>query len=136
MREPRLVRRRVSGETPTVNWVGVKEVMVRHVPGLRRSVSAIRVFGIERSRMGRKRSLVDREWSGVPFILMLSPKWASVRISAQSEIVSEVPPPPAAESSCFSRRVTAGWVSLAETDADLRKGVSTACDFNYACEHV
>lgn len=57
------------------------------------------------------------EWSGVPFILMLSPKWASVRISAQSEIVSEVPPPPAAESSCFSRRVTAGWVSLAEKDA-------------------
>lgn len=27
------MRRRVSGETPTVNWVGVKEVMVRHVPG-------------------------------------------------------------------------------------------------------
>ena len=54
----------------------------------------------------------DRE-SGAPFILMLSPKWASVRISAQSEIVSEVPPPPAAESSCFSRRVTAGYVSLA-----------------------
>ena len=34
MREPRFVRRRVSGDTPTVNWVGVKEVMVRHVPGL------------------------------------------------------------------------------------------------------
>lgn len=34
MREPRFVRRRVSGETPTVNWVGLKEVMVRHVPDL------------------------------------------------------------------------------------------------------
>lgn len=34
MREPRFVRRRVSGETPTVNWEGVKEVMVRHVPVL------------------------------------------------------------------------------------------------------
>ena len=59
----------------------------------------------------------DRE-SGAPFILMLSPKWASVRISAQSEIVSEVPPPPAAESSCFSRRVTAGYVSLARKGND------------------
>ena len=49
---------------------------------------------------------------GAPFMLMLSPKWASVRISAQSEIVSEVPPPPAALSSCFSRRVTAGCVSF------------------------
>lgn len=46
-------------------------------------------------------------------MLMLSPKWASVRMSAQSEIVREVPPPPAALSSCFSRRVTAGCVSLA-----------------------
>ena len=34
MREPRFVRRRVSGETPTVNWEGVKVVMVRHVPGV------------------------------------------------------------------------------------------------------
>lgn len=33
-REPRLVRRRVSGDTPTVKWVGVKAVMVRHVPGV------------------------------------------------------------------------------------------------------
>lgn len=79
-REPRFVRRRVSGETPTVNWEGVKEVTVKQVP----------------------------------LMLMLSPKWASVRISAQSEIVIEVPPPPAAVSSCFSRRVTAGYVSLAE----------------------
>ena len=55
-------------------------------------------------------------------MLMLSPSWASVRISAQSEIVSEVPPPPAAVSSCFSRRVTAGWVSLAEKETGLRKG--------------
>lgn len=33
-REPRLVRRRVSGDTPTVKWVRVKVVMVRHVPGV------------------------------------------------------------------------------------------------------
>ena len=56
-----------------------------------------------------------------PFMLILSPKWASVRISAQSEMVSEVPPPPAAVSSCFSRRVTAGCVSLAEKKTDLKK---------------
>lgn len=74
MREPRFVRRRVSGETPTVNWVGVKEVMVRHVPGSRRSLSARTVFGMKRLRMGGKPSHVDREWGGVPFILMLSPK--------------------------------------------------------------
>ena len=30
----------------------------------------------------------------VPLTLMLSPRWASVRISAQSVIVKEVPPPP------------------------------------------
>ena len=52
-------------------------------------------------------------------MLMLSPRWASVRMSAQSDIVSEVPPPPAAVSSCCSRRVTAGWVSLAEKMAGL-----------------
>ena len=46
----------------------------------------------------------------VPFILMLSPKWASVRISAQLDIVREVPPPPAAVSSWASRAVTAGCV--------------------------
>ena len=32
-RLPRFVRRRVSGETPTLKVVGVKEVIVRHVPG-------------------------------------------------------------------------------------------------------
>lgn len=56
---------------------------------------------------------------------MLSPKWASVRISAQSEIVREVPPPPAAVSSCFSRRVTAGWVSLAGYVASRGSGEGT-----------
>ena len=75
--------------------------------------------------------------SYVPFMLMLSPRWASVRISAQSEIVSEVPPPPAAVSSCFSRRVTAGCVSLAMLVSETGEGEGgiTACDFNYACEH-
>lgn len=51
------MRRRVSGLTPTVNCVGVKEVMVRHVP----------------------------------FMEMESPRWASVRIGAQEEIVRVVP---------------------------------------------
>jgi len=45
----------------------------------------------------------------VPFTLMLSPRWASERISAQSTIVREVPPPPVSVSSCFSRMETAGW---------------------------
>ena len=58
-----------------------------------------------------------------------------MRISAQSEIVSEVPPRPAAVSSCFSRRVTAGCVSLAEKKTGKRKGGITACDFDYAGEH-
>ena len=73
-RLPRFVRRSVSGETPTLNWEGVKDVMVRHVP----------------------------------FMLMLSPKWASVRISAQLEIVRDVPPLSA--SYWWARVVTAGWV--------------------------
>ncbi len=101
-----------------MKWAGVKAVMVRQVPEM------CFVSGV--SLPGRKvESGATREsqgWEGGrmgdgPFMLMLSPKWASVRISAQSEIVSEVPPPPAAVSSCFSRRVTAGWVSLAEKNA-------------------
>ena len=31
-REPRLVRRKVSGDTPTLKSSGVKEVTVKHVP--------------------------------------------------------------------------------------------------------
>jgi hypothetical protein len=60
VKEPRLVRRSVSGETPTVKVPedGEKEVMVRQVP----------------------------------FMLMLSPRWASVRISLAEEMVREVPP--------------------------------------------
>ena len=91
--------------------------MVRHVPGLDKSTVGMKGGGWDE----RSDSERDRE-SGVPFMLMLSPKWASVRISAQSEIVSEVPPPPAAVSSCFSRRVTAGCVSLAEKETGWRKG--------------
>ena len=41
-------------------------------------------------------------------MLMLSPRWASVRTSAQLEIVRDVPPP--SESSWWERVVTAGWV--------------------------
>ena len=64
-REPRFVRRRVSGETPTVKWVGVvvevssavSEVMVRQVP----------------------------------FMEMESPRWASVRRGVQEVMVRVVP---------------------------------------------
>lgn len=52
-REPRLVRRRVSGDTPTMKWVGVKEVMVRQVPGLR-DVLAAEPISDEGGRLGRK----------------------------------------------------------------------------------
>ena len=45
LREPRFVRRRVSGETPTVNCDGVKEVMVRHVPGFGDVSAAEQLFG-------------------------------------------------------------------------------------------
>lgn len=44
----------------------------------------------------------------VPLTLMLSPRWASTRISAQFEMVRLVPPPPLEVSSCWARRETAG----------------------------
>ena len=44
----------------------------------------------------------------VPFMLMLSPSFASERMAAQSVMVREVPPPPLVLSSCFSRTETAG----------------------------
>lgn len=43
----------------------------------------------------------------LPFTLMLSPKCASVRISSQSAMVNDVPPPPPDEMSRGSREVTA-----------------------------
>jgi hypothetical protein len=43
----------------------------------------------------------------VPFTLMLSPREASVRISAHSEMVREVPPPPEVVESRVVRLVTA-----------------------------
>lgn len=43
----------------------------------------------------------------IPLTLMLSPKCASERISSQSEMVSDVPPPPLNEVSRGSRAVTA-----------------------------
>lgn len=46
----------------------------------------------------------------VPLMLMLSPRWASSRISEQFEMVSEVPPPPLALSSCWISVVTATWI--------------------------
>lgn len=44
----------------------------------------------------------------VPLMLMLSPRCASVRMEAQSEMVREVPLPPAEEESRGWRAVTAG----------------------------
>ena len=95
------MRRRVSGETPTLNSDGVKEVMVRQVP----------------------------------FMLILSPKWASARMSAHLEIVREVPPPPAAVSSWASRAVTAGYVRGFSGEGIRQDGGCTAYGFNYAGEH-
>ena len=95
------MRRRVSGETPTLKSDGVKDVMVRQVP----------------------------------FMLILSPKWASVRMSAQLEIVREVPPPPAAVSSWASRAVTAGYVRGLSWEERRQDGRNTAYGFNYAGEH-
>ena len=71
----------------------------------------------------------------VPFILILSPKWASVRMSAQLEIVREVPPPPAAVSSWASRAVTAGYVRSFSWEERLQEGRNTAYSFNYAGKH-
>lgn len=68
----------------------------------------------------------------VPLMLMLSPRWASVRMEAQLEIVREVP----AVASWGSRTVTAGlglgcwWVC-----GEGREGSGTADCFDYAGEH-
>lgn len=43
----------------------------------------------------------------LPFTLMLSPRWASARISSQFAMVNDVPPPPLDEVSRGSREVTA-----------------------------
>jgi len=58
VRDPRFVRRRVSGATPTTKDSDVKEVTVKQVP----------------------------------FTLILSPRWASVRTSEALEMVRLVPP--------------------------------------------
>lgn len=70
---PRLVRRRVSGATPTLNEDLSNSVTVKHVP------------------------LTEIE----------SPNAASPKISAQSDMVKEVPFPPDVEGSSCCRLVTA-----------------------------
>ena len=80
--EPKFVRRNVSGA----------------IPILKES------WGVEEGDS----SVMVRH---VPFTQMLSPRWASSRISEQSLIVSEVPPPPLDVSSCFIRLETASWTS-------------------------
>jgi hypothetical protein len=52
--------------------------------------------------------MLERMVDPVPFTLMLSPRWASVRISSQLVMVNEVPPPPLAEVSRGSSEETAG----------------------------
>ncbi len=134
---PKFVRRKVSGLTPTLKESLVKDVTVRHVP-MNIAYEYESLDMVERGRM-----MGGFYGDGVPLMLILSPRWASVRISAQSPMVREVPPPPAEESSCFSRVVTAGWVR----DFSLRsrrtwrkwrsesEGGLTAYHFDYAREH-
>ena len=73
-------------------------------------------------------------------MLMLSPRWASVRMSAQLLMVREVPPPPEEVSSWDSRAVTAGWVRDFSWDRDGGAVVvgwgRTAYCFDYAGEHI
>lgn len=66
---------------------------------------------------------------------MLSPKWASVRISSQSEIVSEVPPPPLEEVSRGSRAVTAGEKALVFDVMKKKTPALTSDRFNKTREH-
>lgn len=74
--------------------------MVRHVPS-RTLVSAIHSFpwgvGVKDAN----------DCSYIPFTHILSPRCASVRISSQSDIVNDVPPPPLAVVSRGSSDVTA-----------------------------
>ena len=58
-----------------------------------------------------------------------------MRMSAQLEIVREVPPPPAAVSSWASRAVTAGYVRGFSWEGIWQDGAYTAYGFNYASEH-
>ncbi len=96
-REPRLVRRSVSGETPTLKYGDEEEVEVEAGEGLLELE-----LELENSVMVRH----------VPFTLMLSPREASVRIEAQSEMVIEVPLPPEEVESREERFVTAEIVGL------------------------
>lgn len=56
-RLPRFVRRRVSGETPTLKVVGVKEVIVRHVPG--RESAVVLWVGLARNKGVRRQERVE-----------------------------------------------------------------------------
>lgn len=78
VRVEREVRRMVSGASPTLKDVGLE---------------------------GGVRAVTVRQ---VPLMLMLSPRWASVRMEAQSPIVREVPLPPPGVSSRCERERTAG----------------------------
>lgn len=85
------MRRRVSGETPTLKEPLSNCVIVRHVP-----------------YSSGQYPPAEMEEGSEPLTLMLSPKWASPSMSSQFEIVRDVPPPPLELSSWFSRAETAG----------------------------
>lgn len=64
----------------------------------------------KRMQAGRRASARNRKGGSghnAPLTLMLSPRCASPRISSAPEMVSDVPPPPLAESSSFSSLETA-----------------------------
>lgn len=79
MREPRLVRRRVSGAMDTLKAVGTG--VVGELSGARSSSVMVR---------------------HVPLQDMLSPRAASERIVGQDEMVNEVPEPPVLVESSWS----------------------------------
>ena len=88
----------------------------------------------------RRQSLRDgantRHERYLPLMLILSPSFASVRISAQSEIIREVPPPPLDVSSCFSREETAGPLQLCcDSMTQSRGDKLTADSFDNAGKH-
>lgn len=63
----------------------------------------------------------------VPLTEMESPRWQSVRMSAQSEMVREVPPPPEADASSWLSSETAacvaGQLGRSRADGMVRIGV-------------
>ena len=73
----------------------------------------------------------------VPLMLIESPRWASVRISAQSETVREVPLPPDWEGSSSFKAVTAGHLlSASWTQTGVGQEPLTADRLDEPGEHL